>query len=135
MFTSKSKSSLEETIAASSSIVGAGTVITGNIETNGDLRIDGTLKGNVISKGKLLIGPAGLVEGDINCKVADILGQINGNIFVKELLQLKGKAFVNGDIHTTKLSMEETANFNGQCKMGASVVELKQQDVPLAVNG
>jgi cytoskeletal protein CcmA (bactofilin family) len=134
MFNSKSKSGQEESSLASSSIVGAGTVITGNIETSGDLRIDGTLKGNIISKGKLLIGPGGIVEGDIYCRLADILGQINGNIDVKDLLQLKGKAFVNGDITTAKLFIEETASFNGQCKMGASVVELKQEPVAYAVN-
>lgn len=133
MFTSKSRTSEEEMTTASSSIVGAGTVITGSIETNGDLRIDGNLKGNIISKGKLLIGPAGLVEGNIQCRQADILGQINGDIIVKDLLQLKGKAFINGDISTAKLFVEETANFNGQCKMGASVVDIKQEQTPLSV--
>lgn len=134
MFTSKSKTSAAETATAANSIVGNGTVITGNIETSGDLRIDGTLKGDITSSAKLLIGPNGVVEGNINCRIADIMGQIVGNIYVKDLLQLKGKALVTGDIHTAKLFIEETASFNGQCKMGASVVELKQQDVPLAVN-
>jgi cytoskeletal protein CcmA (bactofilin family) len=134
MFTSKSKTSAEETAAAANSILGAGTTITGNIETSGDLRIDGTLKGDIISSAKLLIGPNGVVEGNINCRLADIMGQIIGNIHVKDLLQLKGKGLVTGDIHTTKLFIEETASFNGQCKMGASVVELKQQDVAIAVN-
>ncbi len=134
MFNSKSKTAAEETAAAANSIVGTGTTITGNIDTNGDLRIDGTLKGDITSSAKLLIGPNGIVEGNINCRVADIMGQIVGNIYVKDLLQLKGKALVTGDIHTAKLFIEETASFNGQCKMGASVVELKQQDVPLAVN-
>lgn len=134
MFTSKSRSMAEETAAAANSIVGAGTTITGNIETNGDLRIDGTLKGDIISNAKLLIGPNGVVEGNISCRLADVMGQVIGNVHVKDLLQLKGKALVTGDIHTTKLFVEETASFNGQCKMGASVVELKQQDVPLAVN-
>lgn len=134
MFNSKTKTGQEESSLVSSSIVGTGTVISGTIETSGDLRIDGTLKGNIISKGKLLIGPGGTVDGDIYCRHADILGQINGNIEVKDLLQLKGKAFVNGDITTAKLFIEETASFNGQCKMGASVVELKQEQVAFAVN-
>ena len=94
MFTSKSKSSNEESVAASNSIIGSGTSITGNIETTGDLRIDGTLKGNVCSKAKVLIGPTGVVEGNVYCCQADILGQVTGSLTATELLQLKGKAAV-----------------------------------------
>lgn len=134
MFTSKTKTPNDHVTNAANSIIGAGTVITGNIETNGDLRIDGTLKGDIISSAKILIGPLGIVEGAIYCKQADITGQVIGNIHVKELLQLKGKSMVTGDIQTTKLFIEETAGFNGQCKMGASVVELKATELNKIVN-
>ncbi|MDB5203753.1 MAG: polymer-forming cytoskeletal protein [Ferruginibacter sp.] len=133
MFTSKSKNSGEESMIASSSIVGAGNLITGNIETSGDLRIDGTLRGHVFSKGKVLIGPTGIVEGDLHCRQADIMGQVTGNLSISELLHLKGKAAIAGDIRTAKLMIESTVNFNGQCQMGANIVELKTE-VPLAVN-
>lgn len=134
MFTAKSKKPHESGVLSSNSIIGAGTIISGDIETDGDLRIDGTLKGSIRSNAKILLGPNGIVEGNIDCRHADIMGQITGNIDVTELLQLKGKALVTGDIHTAKLTIEETASFNGQCKMGASVVELKQQEIPSAVN-
>lgn len=133
MFTSKSKSSNEESVAASNSIIGSGTSITGNIETTGDLRIDGTLKGNVCSKAKVLIGPTGVVEGNVYCCQADILGQVTGSITATELLQLKGKAAVAGDIKAAKLIIESTVNYNGQCQMGANIVELNPE-IGLAVN-
>jgi cytoskeletal protein CcmA (bactofilin family) len=134
MFSSKSKSTNEESLSSnSSSIIGAGTTISGNIETNGDIRIDGRLKGNVISKAKLLVGPMGCIEGNVYCRQADIMGQITGNLTTTDLLQLKGKAAVAGDIQAAKLLIESSVNYNGQCQMGANVVELNPE-IALAVN-
>ena len=133
MFTAKHKHNEEENLVASSSIIGAGNTITGNIDTHGDLRIDGTLKGNIYSKAKVFIGITGIVEGNIYCRQGDIMGQVTGNLQVSELLQLKGKAAVAGDIHAAKLLIESTVNYNGKCQMGANIVELNA-DVPLAVN-
>jgi cytoskeletal protein CcmA (bactofilin family) len=124
MFNSKSKSSFDETKTGSTSIIGAGTTITGNMQSNGDIRIDGVLKGNLIAKAKILIGADGVVEGDIDGKQADILGKVSGKIKVADLLYLHGKAVVDGDIYAGKLQIEPTAAFNGQCHMGANVVEL-----------
>jgi cytoskeletal protein CcmA (bactofilin family) len=132
MFNSKSKS-LNEGPAGANSIIAAGTVITGNMESNGDIRIDGVLRGNLRGRAKILIGPEGVVEGDIDGEQADVLGRITGTIKVAGLLNLRGKATVNGDIYTGKLQMEPTATFNGQCHMGASVVELNSE-VAAAVN-
>jgi cytoskeletal protein CcmA (bactofilin family) len=76
MFKSKSKSSFDESPASSTTIIGAGTTIIGNIQSNGDIRIDGILKGNLSSKAKILIGAEGAVEGDIDGKQADVLGKL-----------------------------------------------------------
>jgi cytoskeletal protein CcmA (bactofilin family) len=94
------------------------------MQSNGDIRIDGVLKGNLIAKAKILIGADGVVEGDIDGKQADILGKVSGKIKVADLLYLHGKAVVDGDIYAGKLQIEPTAAFNGQCHMGANVVEL-----------
>jgi cytoskeletal protein CcmA (bactofilin family) len=123
MFKSKSKSSFDESTAASTTIIGAGTTISGNIQSNGDIRIDGVLKGNLISKAKILIGADGVVEGDIDGKQADVLGKVTGKVKVAELLYLHGNAVVDGDLFAGKLQIEPTASFNGQCHMGANVVE------------
>lgn len=124
MFNSKSKSSLDESPAGSTTIIGAGTIITGNVQSNGDIRVDGMIKGNLSSRAKILIGAEGVIEGDIDGKQADILGKVTGKIKIADLLYLHGKAEVDGDLYAGKLQIEPTASFNGQCHMGANVVEL-----------
>jgi cytoskeletal protein CcmA (bactofilin family) len=131
MFNSKSKP-FNEGPSGANSIIGAGTVITGNMESNGDIRIDGILRGNLTGRAKILIGPEGVVEGDIDGEQADVLGKIIGTIKISGQLTLRGKASVKGDIYTGKLQMEPTVTFNGQCHMGASVVELNNE--VMAVN-
>src|SRR5215216_7408423 len=109
MFNSKSKSENEENLPASASMIGAGTTLKGDITSNGDLRIDGTLKGNIIGSAKVIIGANGAVEGDISGQQADIMGKVSGSIRVKELLQLKNGCVVEGNISSGKLQVEPSA--------------------------
>lgn len=134
MFNVKSKNSFDDSSAGANTIIGAGTRIKGDVISNGDIRIDGILTGNLTAKAKILIGPEGVVEGDINCQQADVLGKVIGKITVKDLLNLRGKASVNGDIFTGKLQIEPTVSFNGHCHMGANIVELNQERAASAVN-
>jgi cytoskeletal protein CcmA (bactofilin family) len=119
MFNAKSKSdALGETPASSSaSLIGAGTSLKGDITSNGDLRIDGTLVGNIHCTAKVVIGANGVVEGDISGQQADIMGKVSGTIKVKDLLQLKSSCAVSGNLHAAKLQIEPSASFNGQCHM------------------
>lgn len=107
--------------SSSINLIGNGTFITGDINSNGDVRIDGTLKGNISISGKLVVGPSGNIEGNIICQNADISGEIHGKINVSELLSLKASAKLLGDIVTTKISIEPNATFTGTCSMGAVV--------------
>ena len=133
MFNAKSKSGSNETPGGSTTIIGAGTTINGNIESTGDIRIDGTLIGNLTSKAKVLVGADGVIEGSIKGKNADVLGRVTGQMDIKEVLQLRGKCIIDGDIFAGKLEVEPTATFNGRCHMGANVVELNVE-LPTAVN-
>jgi len=99
-------------------IIGAGTKITGDVETSSDIRIDGGLKGNLITKGKIVIGTTGDIEGKIVCNNADVSGTIKGEIIVAEVLSLKSTAKVYGNIKTNKLAVEPNAIFTGTCDMG-----------------
>jgi len=99
-------------------IIGNGTDITGNITTNGDLRIDGFIKGTIRALGKVVVGSTGKVEGEIFCQNADISGEVTANIKVTELLSMKANAVLSGDIITNKLAIEPGATFTGACKMG-----------------
>ena len=110
-------------------LISAGTTIKGDISSNSDLRIDGTIIGNINSNAKIVIGNSGVVEGDIYGNHADIVGKTSGTIKVKELLQLRGECVVNGNIYAGKLQVEPTATFNGQCHMGANVVDMASNEV------
>lgn len=105
---------------ASASLIASGTTLKGDITSNGDIRIDGTLLGNMQCSAKVIIGANGVVEGDITGQQADIMGKVTGTVKVKELLQLKGGSVVSGNLHASKLQIEPSANFNGQCHMTAS---------------
>lgn len=123
MFNPKSKSENGNEYAGSSATIIAGsTVLKGDINSPGDIRIDGTLQGNIICSAKVVIGAQGVVEGDIKGQQADIMGKVKGSIHVQELLQLKGSSQVNGNIHAGKLQVEPTAQFNGQCFMNEAAV-------------
>ena len=110
-------------------LISSGTTIKGDISSNSDLRIDGMVIGNISSNAKIVIGNSGVVEGDINGNNADIVGKTSGTIKVKELLQLRGECTVNGNIYAGKLQVEPTATFNGQCHMGANVVDMVSNEV------
>jgi len=101
-------------------IIGNGTSINGDVNSNGDLRIDGNLTGNLNTKAKLVLGSSGKILGEIFCKNSEISGQIDGKINVEELLILKSSARINGDIVTSRLSVEPGAVFTGTCNMGGN---------------
>jgi cytoskeletal protein CcmA (bactofilin family) len=101
-------------------MLGAGTTIKGDIQSNGDFRIDGNLIGSINSKGKIVIGQTGQVEGEVTCRNADISGQVKAQIMVAELLTLKASAKISGEITTSKLSIEPGAKFSGTCNMSES---------------
>ena len=105
-----------------------GTEIVGDIKTNGDLRIDGLVKGTIQTKGKLVVGEKGTVEGEVKCKNSTVSGTIKGTIFVDELLTLHSSAKFKGDIQTGKLSVEPGAEFTGKCSMGAIIRELNEDE-------
>ncbi len=131
MFSSKSKSDIDVSSSSGASLIGAGTTIKGDIISSGDIRIDGRLKGNISGSAKVLIGAEGIVEGDIEGQQADILGKVVGKIIIKDLLNLRGKAVLQGDVAAGKLQVEPTVTFSGKCHVGegsvAEVVEMNSE--------
>lgn len=107
--------------ASAINLIGLGTQIIGDIISAGDVRIDGTLNGNIKLNGRLVVGPNGKIEGNVICQNADISGEIKGTVEVVEMLALKATAKILGDIVTGKLSIEPGAVFTGSCNMGAIV--------------
>jgi cytoskeletal protein CcmA (bactofilin family) len=98
-------------------LINQGTEITGDIKSSGDVRIDGILNGNMVTKGKVVIGPTGRVKGEVECKNSEVSGIVDGKITVTQLLNLKSSSKINGTIVTNKLSIEPGALFTGNCSM------------------
>lgn len=89
-----------------------GTIVTGEIIADSNIRIDGQLKGLVQTSGKLVIGPTGVVEGDIICNSADVEGKVKGKLTVSGILVFKSTSNFNGEMTTSKLVVEEGAVLN-----------------------
>jgi cytoskeletal protein CcmA (bactofilin family) len=105
-----------------------GTSIEGDIRSDSNIRIDGRLKGTIHTKGRLVIGASGSIEGEIICENADIEGVFVGKINVNQLLSLKSTAKLTGDIITSKLAIEPGAMFSGACSMGGMIKDLKNSE-------
>jgi len=112
--------SYPETSSQNINLISTGTKITGDIIAEGDIRIDGYLKGNIKSKGRLVIGTSGSIEGEILCGSIEIAGSFKGKLSSSELLTLKATAVVTGDIITPRLSVEPGSLFTGTCQMGTT---------------
>jgi cytoskeletal protein CcmA (bactofilin family) len=125
MLTSKEQKKAAEEMTNSSNTIGKGTFLEGNVETYGNIRIEGKITGNIKSKSKVALGPQSQVQGNILAQNADIEGEVKGKLEVTELLVLKATAIINGDIITGKMVVEPGAVFNGTCKMGAVVKDIK----------
>ncbi len=121
------KNEFLKTSGSATTIIGAGTHLIGDLSCQNDLRIDGRLTGNIFCQAKVVIGADGIVEGEVNGKNADVMGKITGHIKITELLNLRGKADVKGDIFTNSLQVEPQVIFNGSCHMGANVVEMNEK--------
>lgn len=125
MFNSKEDHKVAEEISNSSNIIGKGTILQGDIETYGNLRIEGKIIGNVKTKSKIALGQSSHVEGNILAQNAEVAGEVKGKIEVTDILILKPTAVIHGDIVTNKIIVESGATFNGGCKMGNAAREIK----------
>ena len=98
-------------------LIGLGTEIHGDIMCNGDLRIDGSIVGNISAKGKVVVGETGKIKGEVSCKNSDVSGFVDGKFIVSELLSLKATAKVIGDMSSSRLAIEPGSRFTGYCDM------------------
>ena len=136
MFNTKEKKPFygEKAAQNSATLISAGTVLKGNIECAGDLRIDGQVQGDISCEAKVIVGPEGSICGNIFSGHADVCGTVNGDIVVKESLQLSAGCRVQGNIAASSLQIDPQALFNGACQMTtvAQVVSINEKELPLA---
>ncbi len=125
MFNRKEEFKKAEEISVSNNIIGKGSVIQGDLETHGNVRIEGKMIGNIKTMTKVAIGTDACMEGNILAQNAEIAGEVSGKIEITETLVLKATCVINGDIITNKLIVEPGAIFNGGCKMGVKIKDIK----------
>ncbi|MDP3313184.1 polymer-forming cytoskeletal protein [Lutibacter sp.] len=111
-------------IVSERNVVGKNTSIVGNVNSEGDFRIDGSVEGNIKTAGKVVIGEYGCVKGEIECDTADIEGKFTGELKALSLLSLKSKAVITGNVYIGKLSVEPGAEFNATCTMKGVIKEM-----------
>lgn len=98
-------------------LVGAGTVVEGKIRSQGSVRIDGKLIGEVTASETLAVGVNGEIEGNVTAKNVTVGGKIRGSINAAEKIVFEGKSVVKGDIRATRLIIDEGCIFDGKVSM------------------
>jgi cytoskeletal protein CcmA (bactofilin family) len=93
------------------------TAIKGDLKAGGDIRIDGSLNGNLVCEAKLIIGPKGRIEGDVTCKNATIEGAFKGNLTVRDSLTVQATAKVEGDVKAAKMAVLSGAQISATCSV------------------
>ena len=117
---------MKESPVLERNVIGKKTSIVGDIHSEGDFRIDGTVEGSIRADGRVIIGKEGKVKGLIDCTNADIEGEVSGNISVSDMLTLKSTANIHGDVVIGKLTVESGASFNATCSMKGMIKELNK---------
>ncbi len=124
MFKGKNKNEIpkypspSQSIDQSSCVISKGTVIEGKFKTTEDLRLDGTILGEVQIDKKFVMGETGKLDGVVTCNESAIKGKIEGEIKVRGLLHLLSTAFIKGKIQAKKMIVDEGASYNGECLIG-----------------
>jgi len=126
MFNTKDKPQKKKVMEIN--VVAKNTTIIGDITSDGDFRIDGSLEGNIKTKGRVIIGADGSVKGKIDAVNSDIEGKFSGDLLVQETLTIKATANISGDVVIGKLSVEPGATFNASCSMKGAIKELNQNE-------
>lgn len=127
MFSKESKKTSGNKVSERN-IIGRNTQIMGDIISEGDFRIDGTLEGTIKTNGRVIIGESGFIKGKVECENADVEGKFSGELIVSNTLTVKTSANINGDVIIGKLSVEPGASFNATCAMKGAVKELNKDD-------
>lgn len=110
-------------------IIGAGTIVDGNITCDGDVaHIDGTINGDIYCTGAVVVGKEGEVNGNITTASLSLAGVLNGNVKAAEKVEILSRAKLYGDVETSGIAIEDSAVFMGRCIMEEPVEEKNDVD-------
>lgn len=130
MFSENKKEKQSFDTSTNQNIVASGTKIIGDLTSEGDIRIDGVVEGNINTPGKVVVGKSGLIKGTLNGTDAHFEGKFSGKLHLSGTLNLKSSAHVEGEVVLGKLSVEPGATFNVTCVMKGAVKEFNQGGQP-----
>ncbi len=102
-------------------VIGKGTVIEGNVQAEGDLLVEGVVKGDITTKTKFVAGPSAIIEGNITAQHAEIAGRVQGTVKALGLLVINSSGTILGDVITKDLNVESGSTFNGRLQVGGSI--------------
>lgn len=108
----KNKDIIASTSGTQHNILASGTNMKGDIVSNEDFRIDGSVDGNISCQGKIIIGQSGVVNGNINCSNIEVFGTVEGNITSKENLTLRATSKICGDMKMQTIEIEPGADID-----------------------
>ncbi|OUS01669.1 hypothetical protein A9Q86_07830 [Flavobacteriales bacterium 33_180_T64] len=126
MFSEKKTGRMASDTISQQNTIAKGTVITGDIISDGDFRIEGSIQGNIKTPGKVVIGKTGIINGTLKSANADIEGKFMGKLVLSDTLSLKSSAYVEGEVMVAKLAVEPGATFNATCSMKGPLKELNR---------
>lgn len=109
---------IEQTVNVNDvSRISKGACVKGDLSADSDVRVDGRVDGTLYSSGRIVVGESAKLSGNMLCENVDFWGQMDGDIFVKDVLSVKSSAVINGNIHVRRLQVEIGAQINGSCMM------------------
>src|SRR5690606_23189744 len=108
------------------SIIAPGTKVNGDIETDGTLRVEGLVEGQIRAAKAVVVGKDGVVQGDINTQDAVIGGRVTGTVIAESRLELQARCVIEGEIRARRVKLEEGGKVNGQVAMGETVSAAQQ---------
>lgn len=111
------------------SIIGPGMRVVGDCDTEGTLRIEGTVEGTVRAGKAIVVGKDGVVDGDLSTQDAVIGGRVTGSVVAESRLELQATSVVEGKIKARRIKLEEGGTVNGMVQIG----EVSQEEEPHAV--
>jgi len=133
MFTENKKGKMATESVNQQNTIAKGTTFTGDIISDGDFRIEGTVQGNIKTPGKVVLGRTGIINGTLKGANADIEGKFSGKLMLTDTLSLKASAYVEGEVEVGKFAVEPGATFNATCMMKGSIKELGNNNNQKAV--
>lgn len=99
------------------SIIGPGMAIVGDCQTDGTVRVEGSVQGSIRAGKAVVIGKQGVVSGDVITQDAVVSGRVEGKLVAESRLELQASCHIEGEVHTRRMQLEEGAVLNGSVHM------------------